>query len=411
QRAAEGALRDGLLRLDHRRGWRGAKDHLDDEDLESRELPSWTGHEPIPGEWYEGIVLESDRKIASVRIDEGVYELTRRGIGWTRRSRPSTLLQRGDVAWFRFELPEEEGKQKEAAEPILMLEQEPELEGAVLVLESGTGAIRALVGGWDYERNEFNRITQAQRQVGSAFKPFVYGAALENGFTPADTVFDGPAVFVGVDLQDSYSPRNYHRKYYGITTLRRGLQSSINVTSVKLLDLVGVEQVIDLARRCGIRSELPPYPSLALGAASLTPLEVAAAYASFVNRGIYVEPYTIEKIQASDGRVLQEHMPRAHKAMNPQEAYVLTRILKGVATNGTAAGGSYGLAGIDLDLGGKTGTTNAYTDAWFVGFTPRYTILSWVGYDKKRSIGRGMTGAAAALPIWTTVVNRGLEDG
>ncbi len=233
----------------------------------------------------------------------------------------------------------------------------------------------------------------------------------ENGYTPADTVFDGPAVFVGVDLQESYSPRNYYRKYYGITTLRRGLQASINVTSVKLLDLVGVEQVIDLAHRCGIRSELPPYPSLALGAASLTPLEVASAYASFVNRGIYVEPYTIEKVQASDGRVLQEHMPRAHKAMNPQEAYVLTRILKGVATNGTAAGGAYGLAGIDLDLGGKTGTTNAYTDAWFVGFTPRYTILSWVGYDKKRSIGRGMTGAAAALPIWTTVVNRGLEDG
>ncbi|MCP4662626.1 MAG: hypothetical protein GY856_45095, partial [bacterium] len=130
QRAAEGALRDGLLRLDHRRGWRGAKDHLDDEDLESRELPSWTGHEPIPGEWYEGIVLKSDRKIATVRIDEGVYELTRRGIEWTRRSRPSTLLQRGDVAWFRLQLPEEEGKQEEVAEPILMLEQEPELEGA-----------------------------------------------------------------------------------------------------------------------------------------------------------------------------------------------------------------------------------------------------------------------------------------
>lgn len=141
------------------------------------------------------------------------------------------------------------------------------------------------------------------------------------------------------------------------------------------------------------------------------PLEVAAAYAAIVNKGIYVEPYFVEKTMTSTGRTLQQHMPQAHQAMDPRHAYVLTRILRGVATHGTAAAGAYGLAQIELDVGGKTGTTNAYTDAWFVGFTPRYTLLTWVGYDKKRSLGRGMTGAAAALPVWTTLLKRGMEEG
>ncbi len=406
QRAAEDALREGLVRLDHGKGWRGAKEHMEDEDLENRELPSWTGGEIVPGEWYEGIVLESTAKAAQVKIDMGVYELGRSGIEWTKRSRPDQLLKRGDVAWFRFEAGEER-----SGELVLHLEQEPVLEGAVLVIESATGAVRAMIGGWDYDRNEFNRATQARRQVGSAFKPFIYGAALENGFTAADTIFDGPAVFLGADNRESYSPRNYYRKYYGITTLRRALEGSINVSSVKLMDLVGIPTVIEFARRCGLRSELPPYPSLALGAADLSPMELAAAYTTFVNRGIYVEPYLIERISTSEGRVLQEHMPRAHQAMDPRQAYVLTQILKGVAVRGTAASGPYGLSRIELDLAGKTGTTDDYTDAWFVGYTPRLTILSWVGYDQKRRIGRGATGAAAALPIWTTLVRRGIKEG
>lgn len=406
QQAAEDALHQGLVRLDHNKGWRGAKEHMDDEDLEHRALPSWTGAEIVAGEWYEGIVLESTRKAAQVKIDLGVYELRPEGFEWTKRSRPDQVLKRGDVAWFRFEAGEKEGD-----DWVLHLEQEPVLEGAVLVLDSATGAVRAMVGGWNFDRNEFNRATQAHRQVGSAFKPFIFGAALENGFTPADTIFDGPAVFRGADNLESYSPRNYYRKYYGITTLRHALEASINVTSVKLMDLVGIQTVIDFARRCGLRSELPPYPSLALGSADLSPMELAAAYTTFVNRGIYVEPYLIEKISTSEGRVLQDHMPRAHQAMDPRQAYVVTQLLRGVALRGTAAGGPYGLAKIDLDLAGKTGTTNDYSDAWFVGFTPRLTLLAWVGHDQKRRIGRGATGAAAALPIWTTLVRRGIDEG
>lgn len=407
QVAAEDALRQGLLRLDHGKGWRGAKAHFEEDNLEERKLASWTGlGEVKPGEWFEGIVLESGHDVARVKIGEAVYELGREGIRWTGRTRPDRLLKRGDVSWFRFEAAAKEGE-----DPLLVVQQEPELEGAVVVIESATGAIRAMVGGWDYGRNEFNRVTQAKRQVGSAFKPFVYGAALEAGFTAADTLFDGPAVFRGADALESYSPRNYYRKYYGITTLRRALEGSYNVTSVKLLDLVGIPQVVDFARRCGVHSELPPYPSLALGSADLEPLELAAAFAVFVNKGIYVKPYLIERVESVDGRVLEQHMPRAHQAMDPRHAYVLTRMLQGVATQGTGASGPYGLSKVKVDVGGKTGTTNAYSDAWFVGFTPKYTILSWVGYDVKRTIGRSMTGAAAALPIWTMILRRGLEEG
>ncbi|MEM7350923.1 MAG: PBP1A family penicillin-binding protein [Acidobacteriota bacterium] len=403
QRAADAAIREQLAKLDHEKGWRGAKDHVEGEELETMTLPSWFDGEPIPGEWYEGIVLSAEAKKAEIKIGEATYELGRKGIEWTRRKQPSTLLKRGDVAWFRFAPAEEED-----GEPILMLEQEPEMEAAVVVIESSTGAVRAMVGGWDFDRNEFNRVTQARRQVGSAFKPFVFGAALENGFTAADTLFDGPVVFPGGPNQPDYSPRNFYRRYEGILTLRAALEKSINVTSVKLLDLVGPEQVIDFGRRCGIESELPPYASLALGTNEMTPLELAASYTTFANQGIYVAPYTIERVTSRNGRLMHEHEPRAHKAMEPAIAYVMTQMLRGVAQRGTAANR---LAKLELPTAGKTGTTDRFTDAWYAGFTPRYTILSWVGYDKKRYLGRGMTGAHAALPIWEAVVRRGLQDG
>lgn len=406
QRAAETALREELLRLEHTRGWRGAIDRVEEDDLENHELPSWRSlpdldQELIPGEWFRGLVLESNKKKAVVKVGDQRFDLLPSGFKWTRKQQATSLLKPGDVAWFRLQLDEGE----EA--PRLVLEQEPEMQAASLVLESSTGAVRAMVGGWSYENNEFNRATQAQRQAGSVFKPFVFGAALEIGFTAADTLFDGPVVLPGADNKDSYSPRNYYRKYKGIMTLRHALEDSVNVPAVKLLDMVGVEQVIDFAKRCGIRSDLPPYPSLALGAADLVPLEVAAAYASIVNQGVYVEPYLIEKIESRNGRTIEEHQPQAHKAMSPGVAYILNSMLQGVATRGTASR----LARVDVPTGGKTGTTNAFTDAWFVGFTPRYTVLTWVGYDKKRFLGRGWTGAHAALPIWEATVRQGLEDG
>ncbi len=398
QAAAEAALRSGLARLDHNKGWRGAHDRLELGDGDPS-LASWISVDYKPGAWNEGVVTGFEGGNARVRIGERDYLLRPEGMKWTRRARPRDILAIGDVAWFR--LPDEAGSGQ------VFLEQEPELEGAALVIESATGAVRAMVGGWSFEDSKFNRATQARRQVGSAFKPFVFGAALEAGFTPADTFFDGPAAFPGPTNEPTYSPRNFYRTYYGIATMRRALELSMNVTAVKVLDLVGVEQVIDFARRSGIESEMPPFPSLALGTADLTPLELTAAYASFPNQGIYVQPYLIESVGLPDGRVLEEHSTQARKAMEPQIAYLLTNLLAGVVDRGTATL----VKEFDLDLGGKTGTTDDFSDAWFVGFSPRYTMLTWVGYDLKKRIGKNMTGAVAALPIWKELIAAGLRDG
>jgi len=403
QRAASTALEQGLVRLDHRRGWRGAVHHVQEDDLESYELPSWRDVELLTGRWYEALVMSVDSRSAVVRIGESALRLDPDGMKWTGQKDPRRVLEVGDVVWVRLESVDGEEGQPE----IVHLEQEPELEGAAIVLESSTGAVRAMVGGWDFNRSSFNRATQARRQVGSAFNVFVYGAALETGFTAADTIFDAPIVFPGSDSLPSYSPRNFYRKYYGITTLRQALEKSMNVCSAKLMDMVGVERTIDFARRCGIRSDLPPYPSLALGAASLIPLELASAYSAIANQGVYLEPFLIEAVRTPDGQELEAHQPRAHKAMEPEIAYVLGHILEGVVDRGTAAR----LSGLDLDLAGKTGTTDDYIDAWFVGYTQTYTILTWVGYDINRSIGKNMTGAAAALPIWKSIVETGLDEG
>jgi penicillin-binding protein 1A len=412
QRATDEGLRQGLLRLDHRKGWRGPLRRLEG-DLEAQELPSWENWTGAPGAWAEGIVIAATGETATVKIAEQRFPLTRKGIAWTGKRRPQEILKPGDVAWFRLALPEDQAERARSeasapdGEPYLQLEQEPQLQGAAIVLESATGAVRGLVGGWAFETTKFDRATQAHRQVGSAFKPFVYGAALEAGFTPADTLFDAPAVFMGADARLSYSPRNYYRKYYGIITLRRALEQSANVASVKLLDLIGVGRVIDFTHRAGIEDDLPPYPSLALGAADLVPMQVAAAYAAIANQGVHMEPYFVERVSSHDGRAIELHSPRARKAMEPAVAYVLTHMLEGVIDRGTAGS----IADLDVDLAGKTGTTDDYSDAWFIGFTPRYTILTWVGYDQKRSIGRNMTGAEAALPAWRMIVQDGLERG
>ncbi len=403
QRAAEDALRAGLLRLDHRRGWRGPMARGQNTLMPPDEVELTAGRNPVPGEWTPGLVLASDARSARVRTPQGEIEILAAGIQWTGRQRVSEILHGGDLAWFRPVPPAD----KPDAPPVWTVEQEPRLEGAALVLESATGAVRALVGGWDFQRNKFDRVTQAQRQVGSAFKPFVYGTAFENGFTPATELFDAPAVFNGADGLPSYSPRNYYRRYYGMITLRRALELSVNVTSVKLLDLVGADRVVAFGRRCGITSPLPPYPSLALGSADLTPMELAAAYASFANQGTWVKPFLIGEVRRPDGVVLSRHQTEAAKAMDPTTAFLLTHVLEGVVDRGTGAS----IAALPTAIAGKTGTTNDYTDAWFVGFTPRFTILTWVGYDQKKSIGNKMTGAEAALPIWKTIAEAGLRDG
>jgi penicillin-binding protein 1A len=412
QRSAEKAVREGLLRFDHRRGWRGPIATLKASDLDTQQLPTWSQGKPVPGRWYQGLVLDVGDRNASVRIGKEVYTLGPEGIAWTGRRDPGSVLKRGDVAWFRFAAPEAEPakagqKPKAQAEPRLMLEQEPRMEAAAVVIENQTGAVRAMVGGWDFERNKFNRITQARRQVGSSFKPFVYGAALEAGWTPADTLLDAPASFIGADGKLSYRPENYYHKHYGIVTLRRALELSINVPAVKLFDLVGGKRVVDFAHRCGIQTPLPTWPSIALGSADLVPLEVAAAYSTFANQGAHIAPYLLERVATPDGQILLQHFPTTYSATTPAIAYVLTHMMEGVVDRGTG----YEIHDLPLDIAGKTGTTDDFSDAWFVGFTPSYTLLTWVGYDVKRSLGAGMSGAVVALPLWRAIAEDGLATG
>ena len=398
QRATERALRRGLTEIDRLQGWRGAHAEVDlNEDYD--EPSSWSWGPIEDGDWREGVVLKSNATQAEIRVDETTYTIGAVGTKWTRKARVDQALSPGKVVWFSF-TQGDDGLEIE-------LTQEPEVEGAVVLLDSATGAIRALSGGFSYARSEFNRATQAKRQAGSAFKPFVFGAAFEAGYTPADTLFDAPVAFPGADQQLSYSPRNFYRTYEGIITLRKALEKSINVTAVKLQDLVGPNRVIDFARRSGIESDLFPFPSLALGAAELTPLEVAAAYAAIANQGLYVEPYMIERVTTPDGRALEQHQLSAGQAMEPDIAYLLSNTMRGVVQRGTATS----LKPLGIELAGKTGTTDDYSDAWFAGFSPEYTLVVWVGHDRKKRIGRGMTGARAALPIWKQIFEIGLEEG
>ena len=408
QAAAESALREGLTRLDRRRGWRGPLHRAVSSLADGAEIERLAGRNPDPSRWVPGLILSSSASEARVRTPDGEIRILPAGIAWTGRKAVSEILRGGDLAWFAAAEPAASAATTQSAAPVVWtVQQEPLMEGAVVVLESATGAVRALVGGWDFQRSKFDRATQALRQVGSAFKPFVYGAAFEAGFTPADTLFDGPAVFAGADGLPSYSPRNYYRRYYGILPLRRALELSVNVSSVKLLDLVGVDRVVEFARRCGIHSPLPPYPSLALGSADLRPIEVAAAYATIANQGVSVRPHFVSVIRRRDGALLTRHRLEASRAMDPAVAFLLGHVLEGVVDRGTAGS----IAGLPAALAGKTGTTNDYTDAWFAGFTPRLTILTWVGHDQKKTLGRRMTGAEAALPIWRQVVEAGLRDG
>jgi penicillin-binding protein 1A len=299
------------------------------------------------------------------------------------------------VAPFRIvSLTEKDGR-KEAA---VQLEQEPKVEGALVAVDVRTGAVRALVGGYDFERSKFNRATQAMRQVGSAFKPVVYAAALETlGWTPSTVIVDAPLTFPNPWNKTTWSPQNYDGAYMGPIPLRRAVEQSRNVPAVKTLQAVGVEKGIEYARRLGLSGELPPYLPIALGAGEATLQEMVAAYATFANQGLRMKPFYIERITDRDGNVVEQAVPRASDALRADTAFILTSLLRGVAERGTAARARR----LKRPVAGKTGTTNDFTDAWFVGYEPSLAAGVWVGFDDKGlSLGRGETGADAALPIW-----------
>ncbi|MGH7392206.1 MAG: penicillin-binding protein 1A, partial [Candidatus Rokuibacteriota bacterium] len=275
-------------------------------------------------------------------------------------------------------------------------------EGALVTIEPHTGFVKAMVGGYDFFRSEFNRAVQAKRQPGSAFKPFVYIAALEAGFTPATRVDDAPVTYPAGRNGNAWKPENYDRLFRGPTTLQQAVEESVNVVTVKVLERTGVNRAIQVARRLGITSALSTDLTLALGTSDLSLLEITSAYSALANQGSWLPPTAIRYITDARGKLLEENVPEGRQALAPETAYVVTHMLRGVVERGTGQSAK----ALGRPVAAKTGTTNDYSNAWFIGFTPHLATGVWVGYDRPRSLGKDETGSRVAVPIWTTFMSR-----
>jgi len=388
QEAANRALLDGLAACERRHGWKGKLRNILQEGgrLEEFEHPDWVGAIG-PGHYVHALVLESSPASASVKFGRYTAALGRDDMAWTRRS-PGEALQRGDIAYVKVLTLAPDGAAKVA------LEQDSGAQGALVALDNATGDIKAMVGGRDFDLSKFNRATQALRQVGSAFKPFVYTAALETGATPDDVILDAPTVFM--TSSGPYAPQNYDKRFEGNITLRRALAQSRNIPALKLTEKVGISTVIEYARRFGVTSKIPPYLPVALGSAEVTLIEQTSAFTTFPNDGVRVAPRYIRKVTDYEGRVLEENYPEVRDVIGAETARTMTSLLREVVLRGTGAAAN----SLKTPLGGKTGTTNDFTDAWFIGFSPALTSGVWVGFDEKKTLGKQETGGHAALPIW-----------
>jgi penicillin-binding protein 1A len=390
QRIANQALRDGLHAYERRHGWKGnlpnvLRDNLG--KLDTYEDEDWR-HAIEKGSYVTGLVQAATDRDAVIKIGPYRGILSPSDFVWTGRKKPPELLKVGDLA--QFSIQELRGNTVR-----IQLEQQPGPQGALLAIDNSTGEIKAMVGGYSFEDSKFNRATQALRQVGSSFKVYVYADALEKGATPFDTVVDLP--FTTTSGGQPYSPRNYDEKFEGTITLRRALAGSRNVPAVKLAEKVGINTVVDMTRRFGVTTPLPPYLPLALGAADMKLIEHVSAFTVFPNDGIRIDPYMIRRVTSYDGAMLEEAHPEVHDVLSPDVARTMTAMLEEVIQFGTGVAAK----ALGRPAAGKTGTTQDYTDAWFVGFTPQITAGVWVGFDDKQvSLGKRETGARAALPIW-----------
>lgn len=405
QEAANEALDRGLRRIDKRHGFRKPARNILDEGraLDTFELDRWKRPLAV-GDIVPAVVVTTSAARGSgdklpagtISLRLGRYDATmaRAGYAWTRKSSPS-FLRAGDIVEVRIKSLDEAANTADVE-----LEQTPVMEGAVLAIDNHTGQIRAMVGGYDFARSKFNRAVQAYRQLGSTFKPIVYTAAIDRGYTPSSIILDAPVAFPAGPGQPLYSPQNYDHTFMGPITLRYALEQSRNIPAVRLLDALGPRNVIQYAQRFGFSENLPPYLSIALGSAEATLLEVTSAYTVFPNQGVRMTPYDVVKVLDREGNLLEEHRPQPHDVIRADTAFVMTNLLRGVAQRGTAAAA----ASLDWPVAGKTGTMDEYTDAWFVGFDPDITIGVWVGYDEKKPLGRGETGAQVALPIWIDIM-------
>ncbi len=402
QDAANQALDDGLRRIDKRRGFRKPRRNVVAEGHPVETFRNARWERPMkPTDIVPAVVTSADGATIDLRAGALRVTVDRKGFAWTAKTQGSQLVTKGDLVEARLLTINEAAHTATAT-----LEQPPLVEGAVLAIDNRTGRIKAMIGGFSFERSKFNRATQALRQVGSAFKPIVYTAAIDRGYTPTTMILDAPASFAGGAGSPTYSPLNYDHKFEGPITLRHALEESRNVPAVRVMDQLGPRQVISYARRLGLESPIPPYLSVALGAAEATLTEMTSAYSAFPNQGVRMRPYSILKVADREGNLLEENRPEPKDAIRSDTAFVMTSLLRGVVQRGTAAKA----ASLNWPLGGKTGTTDDYTDAWFIGFDPDITLGVWIGLDQKKPIGHNQTGAEAALPIWMDIMKAWIGD-
>jgi penicillin-binding protein 1A len=402
QTAARRALQEGLRDFDKKLGWRGPIGNIlesQSENLDSYSHPGWRAaiH---PGDIVAGLVEDVSGKEAIVRIGDCRGRIGAKEIAWTKASVPSRILKTGDLAWFRVVSLDNDRRSAS-----ILLEQRPRVEGAIIILENSTGEIKAMSGGYDFASSEFNRATQAMRQVGSTFKPILYSAALENGLTASSKVLDTPVSYPD-GAGRRWSPSNYDMRFKGEMTIRQALTESRNVPAVKIADLLGIQKVVVMARRFGLGGRLDPYLPLALGSCEATPLEMASAFTVFPNLGFAAKPYFLRRVENYDRIKKEEHFPEIRRVLEPDKAVEMLDLLRNVVQNGTATAAK----SLGRPLGGKTGTTNDFTDAWFVGFTPSLTAAVWIGYDEKKTLGDRQSGGVVALPIWIDCMKEILKD-
>ena len=402
QKAANQAVLDGVAAYERRHGWKGRLENVvaEGDVLEKYFHPDWDD-EPEAGGYIHALVTSAGTGIATLKFGRYTAALSQADAAWTQQ-KLADILKPGDICYVKILSLGANGAAR------VSLEQDSGAQGSLLAIDNATGGIKAMVGGRDFNESKFDRATQALRQVGSSFKPYVYTAAIDEGANPDDTILDEAVSFE--TPSGAYTPHNYDDKFEGLITLRRALAQSRNIPALKLASKIGIKNVIDYAERFGITSKIPPYLPVALGSAEISLLEQTAAYSVFPNDGVRVTPRYTTRVTDYEGRVMEEDFPEVKDVVSQRTARIMTSMLQGVVQHGTAIAASK----LPFPTAGKTGTTNDFTDAWFVGFSPTMTCGVWVGYDEKRSLGAKETGAHAALPIWMnfmTVAMAGKDPG
>src|SRR5215467_1724160 len=397
QVAANQAVLDGLAAYERRHGWKGRLQNVvaEGEVLDKYSHPDWDD-EPEASGYTHALVTSAGPGIATLKFGRYTAALGQADVAWTQH-KIADMVKPGDICYVKVLSLGGNGAAK------VSLEQDSGAQGALLAIDNTTGAIKAMVGGRDFNNSKFDRATQALRQVGSSFKPYVYTTVIDGGASPDDTILDEPISFE--TSSGAYTPHNYDEKFEGIITLRRALAQSRNIPALKLANKVGIKSVIDYAERFGVTSKLPPYLPVALGSAEIALIEQTSAYSVFPNDGVRITPRYITRVTDYEGRVLEEDFPDVKDVVSQRTARIMTSMLREVVLHGTGIAA----ARLPFPVAGKTGTTNDFTDAWFVGFTPTMTCGVWIGYDEKKSLGAKESGAHAALPIWMNFMSRAMN--